>query len=311
MMATSKRHTYLWNIKRSFKKYWPLYICLLLVLTYYVIFHYAPMMGIQIAFKDYSPSKGIWQSPWVGLKHFKRFFNTFDFTRILKNTVFISLYKLAVGFPIPILLAIMLNELRSKAFQKTIQMVTYAPHFLSLVVVAGLTISFLSPSTGIVNKLVTALGGQNVNYMAEPSYFRSIFVITGVWQNCGWNSVIYIATIAGIDPALYEAAVVDGASKLKRIIYITLPMLLPTITILFIMNSGRIMQVGYEKVLLLQNSLNLNTSEVISTYVYKNGLLKSKFSFSTAVGLFNSAINFTLLVLVNGISRRMSGNSLW
>lgn len=297
--------------RKSLRRYWALYILLLLVMAYYVVFHYAPMYGVQIAFRNYSASKGIWGSTFVGFKHFERFFKAFDFKRLMGNTIGISLYQLAVGFPAPILLAILINEIRNRYFKKTVQMVTYAPHFLSLVVVTGIVTTFLSPSSGVVNQVIKSMGGEPVYFMAEPAYFKTIFVFSGVWQNVGWNTIIYLATIAGIDPELYEAAVMDGANKLRRILHVTLPMLVPTITILFIMNIGRLMQVGFEKVLLLQNDLNISASEVISTYVYKNGLLKGQFSFSTAVGLFNSVINFTLLVTVNAITRRMGGNSLW
>ena len=299
------------QMKKSFRRYWLLYIMLVFVLLYYAVFHYAPLVGLQIAFRNYSPRKGIWGSQWVGLKYFKNFIRAFDFERIIKNTVFLSIYQLAANFTIPVILALLLNELRSKKLRKTVQMVTYAPHFLSMVVVTGLVISMLSPSNGILGKFFSVLEGKSVNYMAEPDAFRSIYVVSGVWQNAGWNSVIYIATIAGIDPSLYEAAVVDGASKFKRMIYITLPLLLPTITILFIMDSGKLLQVGYEKVYLLQNALNLKTSEVVSTYVYKKGLLNSQFSYASAVGLFNSVINFTLLLIVNRVVKHLDGNSLW
>ena len=313
MMATSKRHTYLWNIKRSFKKYWPLYICLLLVLTYYVIFHYAPMMGIQIAFKDYSPSKGIWQSPWVGLKHFKRFFNTFDFTRILKNTVFISLYQLAVGFPIPILLALMLNELRSKAFQKTIQMVTYAPHFISTVVLVGMMSQLFSYNYGLINKVIDMLGGSRKLFLTEPQYFRHLYVWSGVWQGMGYNSIIYISALSSIDPSLYEAAKVDGASRMQRILHIEIPGILPTIITLLILNTGRLLSVGHEKVLLMQCTQNYETSDILSIYIYRMTFKGSlpDYSYTTAIGLFNSVINFVLITLVNAISKRVTETSLW
>jgi putative aldouronate transport system permease protein len=298
-------------IPGSVTKNWDLYLLSLPVVVYFLIFHYWPMYGIQIAFKDFIATRGIWGSPFVGLKHFNRFFNSYHFGSLIKNTLGISIYSLLVGFPFPILLALMMNEVRNKTFKKTVQTVTYAPHFLSTVVMVGMMTSMLSPKTGIVNKFLNQLGISSVYFMGEPAWFRSAYVWSGVWQNVGWNSVIYMAALSGVDPSLYEAAIVDGASKWQRIWHITIPGILPTAIILLIMNTGKVMSVGFEKVFLMQNGLNLTVSEVISTYVYKAGLIGAQYSFSTAVGLFNSIINCILLIAVNKISKKTTETSLW
>lgn len=298
-------------MKRSGRKYWQLYLCLIPVLAYFIIFHYLPMYGVQIAFRDFNPLDGVTGSTWVEFKHFERFFNSYYFKRLLVNTLVLSLYQLAVTFPMPIILAIMLNELNSNKFRKTMQMVTYAPHFLSVVVVVGMMSNMLSPRTGIVNYLLRALGAEPIFFMSEPGWFRHLYVWSGVWQSTGWSSIIYIAAIAGIDSSLYEAAIVDGASRLKRIWHITLPGLLPTAIILLIMQCGSIMSIGFEKVYLMQNDMNLETSQIISTYVYEAGLQEAQFSFAAAIDLFNSVINCILLVIVNTISKKVSDTSLF
>ncbi|MFD0675849.1 MULTISPECIES: ABC transporter permease [unclassified Paenibacillus] len=296
---------------KSIRRNWDLYVLILPVIAYFVIFHYLPMYGVQIAFKDFMAVKGIGGSPWVGLKHFERFFNSYYAWRLIRNTLGISLYQLAVSFPIPIILALLINEVRNNKFKRIVQTVTYAPHFLSTVVMVGLILVFLSPKNGMINLVIIALGGDPVYFMVENGWFKSVYVLSEVWQNAGWASIIYLAALAGIDPQLYEAAVVDGASKIKRIIHITIPCLMPTAIILLILNFGHVMSVGFEKVFLMQNNLNLESSEVISTYVYKNGLVGAQYSFSAAIGLFNSVINFTLLIVVNSISKRISQTSLW
>lgn len=296
---------------KAFRRHWQLYALIAPVLLYFLVFHYWPMYGVQIAFKDFIGTKGIWDSPWVGLKHFERFFDSYFFWRILRNTLGISLYELAAGFPIPIILALMINEVRQRRFQKFIQIITYAPHFLSTVVLVGIIVMFLSPNTGIVNTAIEALGGSKVYFMTKPSWFKSIYVWSGVWQQMGWNSIIYLAALSGIDPQLHEAARVDGASRLQRIWHVNLPGIRPTIVILFILNAGSLMGVGFEKVFLMQNSLNKEASEVISTYVYQSGILGSQYSFASAVGLFNSVVNFILLVLVNRVARYVNQTSLW
>lgn len=295
----------------SLRRNWDLYLLISPVIIYFIIFHYFPIYGVQIAFKNFIATQGIWDSPWVGFKHFHRFFDSYYFWRLIRNTLGISLYELAIGFPVPILLALLINEVRQKFLRRFVQTVTYAPHFLSTVVLVGMVTMFLNPQIGIVNELVRLLGGQPISFMTEPGWFKSIYVFSGVWQQMGWNSIIYLSALSGIDPYLHEAARVDGASRLKRIWHINLPGIRPTIIILLILNVGSIMGVGFEKVYLMQNSLNKESSEVIATYVYQTGLLGAQYSFSAAVGLFNSVINFILLLLVNRAAKMMKQTSLW
>ena len=269
------------------------------------------MYGIIIAFKDFTATQGIFGSPWAGMKYFNQFFNSYQFVRLLSNTLILSVYGLIAGFPIPILLALSLNECKNVRFKKAVQMVTYAPYFISTVVLVSIMSLMLAPRTGLVNHLITALGGTEINFMGEPTLFRHLYVWSGVWQSMGFSSVIYIAALAGIDPTLHEAAVIDGASKIKRIWHIDLPGIAPTIIINLILNTGSIMSIGYEKVLLMQNSLNMSKSDIIATYVYRIGLEDRQYSLSTAVNLFNSVINCILLVVVNQIARKFSETSLW
>lgn len=290
---------------------WQLYVLLIPVIAYFVIFEYTPMYGVQIAFKDLIAKKGIWGSPWVGFKHFQRFFDSYFFWRLLKNTLGISLYQLVVGFPVPILLALMINEVRQAKFRKFIQTVTYAPHFLSTVVLVGLIFIFLNPNTGLVNHFLELFGLKSISFMTEASWFKTIYVFSGVWQQMGWSSIIYLAALSGIDPQQHEAAKVDGANRLQRIWHVNIPGILPTIVILLILQMGSLMGVGFEKVFLMQNNLNMDSSDVISTYVYRSGILGAQYSFSAAVGLFNSVVNFILLISVNFISRRLNETSLW
>jgi putative aldouronate transport system permease protein len=296
---------------RSAKKNWDLYLLVLLPLAYIVIFAYIPMYGAQLAFRDFDASRGIVRSPWVGLKHFRDFFRSYYFDRTVRNTIGISFYGLIAGFPFPVILAIALNEIGNRAFKKTVQMVTYMPHFISTVVMVSIVLLLLEPRTGLVNRTLASLGMASVHFMAKPELFQSIYVWSGIWQGMGYGSIVYLAALSAIDPTLYEAAVVDGATKLKRVWHIDLPGILPTMVILLILSMGGIMSVGFEKVYLMQNPLNLVTSEVISTYVYKVGLLGGDFGFSTAVGFFNSAINFVLLLGVNALARRLGQTSLW
>ncbi len=295
---------------KSVAKNWQLYILLLPALLYFIIFHYVPMYGVQIAFKDFIATKGIWGSPWVGLKHFRNFFGTYSSRIVIKNTISISLYSLLAGFPIPIILALLLNEVKNERFKKLVQNVTYAPHFISTVVMVGMILIFLSPN-GIINKLRELVGLEAVPYLTKDYLFSDIYVWSGIWQNMGWGSIIYLAALSGIDPQLHEAAIVDGASRMQRIFYINIPGILPTIIIMLILNVGSIMNVGFEKIYLMQNPFNLKYSEVISTYVYKVGLLDAKYSFSAAVNLFNTIINLALLVTVNKISKKVSDVYLW
>jgi len=290
---------------------WQLYLLISPVLVYFVVFHYVPMYGVQIAFKDFIATKGITGSPWIGFDHFERFYQSYYFWRLIKNTLLIGVYQLVVGFPIPILLALMINEVKASWFRRTVQTVTYAPHFLSTVVIVGMLVIFLTPESGIVNQIVTAFGGESVSFMTEPAWFKSLYVFSGVWQTMGWSSIIYLAALSGVDPQLHEAARVDGASRLQRIWHINLPSLTPTIVILLILNIGSILSVGFEKVFLMQNNMNLESSDVFATYVYRSGLLSAQYSFASAVGLFSNVINFVLLVTVNFIARRVGDNSLW
>lgn len=288
-----------------------LYLLLLPAVVYILVFHYWPMYGVQIAFKDFRASLGIWGSEWVGLKHFARFFQAHNFWQLLRNTLWLSLYSLIVGFPVPIILAIMLNEVRGMTFKKVVQTTIYAPHFISTVVMAGMIVMFLNHDKGLINHLVALLGGTRVDYMTRPEWFPTIYVLSGVWQNAGWGTIIYFAALSTIDPEIVEAAMIDGANRLQKIWHIDLPGIAPTITILFILNLGGLLSVGFEKVLLLQNPLNMQTADVISTYVYRVGLLGGQFSYSSAIGLFNSVINFVLLLAANTLARRMGETSLW
>ncbi|WP_240418758.1 ABC transporter permease [Paenibacillus periandrae] len=293
------------------KRHWQLYLIVILPLLYLVIFKYIPMFGAQIAFKDYNVVKGMLGSPWVGLKHFEQFFQSPNFPVLIQNTLFLNLYALLVGFPAPIILALALNELRQGLFKKTVQMVTYAPYFISTVVMVSMIIIFLSPRVGFAGSVLKAFDMESVNILGLPELFRHIYVWSDVWQHTGYGAIIYMAALAGINPQLYEAAKVDGASRLQKIFNIDIPGIMPAAVILLILNVGQLMNVGFEKVFLLQNPLNTGTSEVISTYVYKIGLIGANFSFSAAIGLFNSVINLILLLFVNFIARKSSETSLW
>ena len=305
--APKKKKGFLQRMKEN----WELWLFVLPGLVITFIFSYVPLYGITIAFQRFSANKGFFGSPWVGFDHFIRFFESPYFVTTLTNTFIISLYSLVVGFPIPIILALMLNSFTHKRYRKVIQTVTYAPNFISVVVMCGMLILFLSPSTGFVNKILGVFGISPINFMGEVGMWRHIYVWSGVWQSTGWNSVIYFAALAGVSPEYHEAAIVDGASKFQRVIYIDFPCILPTATILLIMNCGSILSVGFEKAFALQNDLNLQVSEIISTYVYKVGLIQNDMSYSTAINLFNSVINAILLILVNWVSDKLSANSLW
>ncbi|WP_072331423.1 MULTISPECIES: sugar ABC transporter permease [unclassified Paenibacillus] len=287
-----------------------IYLMLLPVLLYYFLFHYAPMAGAIIAFKNYTPARGILESPWVGLANFKDFFESVYLWRLIRNTLTINLYELLIGFPAPIILALLLNEVRSRIFKRSVQTITYLPHFISVVVAVGMVLDFFA-SDGIINSLVTGLGGKPTSYMTEPNLFYSIFVGSNIWQHLGWKSIIYLAALSAIDPSLYEAANVDGAGRWAKLKHITLPGIMPIIVIMLILQIGSMMSVGFEKVMLMYNPSIYETADVISTFVYRKGLQDMNYSYSTAVGLFNSAINFTLLLLANTISRKVSENSLW
>ena len=305
----NKKHN---SWKKEVKRNWSLYLLVAIPVAYLVIFKYIPMYGVQIAFKDYSLAKGITGSPWVGMKYFVKFMSNYQFKTILWNTIAISLYQL-LTFPLAIILALLLNYVGKEKFKKSVQMITYAPHFISTVVMVGIIIQFLDARSGVVNQIIAAFGGETKNFMAYPEYFRHIYVWTGVWQGIGYSSIIYIAALSGVSAELHEAAIIDGASIIKRIWYVDIPTILPTIVIMLILQCGSILSVGYEKIYLMQNSLNLSQSEIISTYVYKQGIASAmpQYSYSTAIGLFVSIVNVILLVIVNTITSKLSDTSLF
>jgi putative aldouronate transport system permease protein len=274
------------------------------------IFIYIPMWGAQIAFRDYIPTRGIAGSAWVGLKHFGRFVNSYQFWNLIKNTLGISVYQLLAGFPLPIILALTLNQLKNGYFKRFIQTVTYAPHFISIVVLVGLLDVFLNPRMGLFNTFFISIGKDPVYFLGQQKYFWHLYVLSGIWQSTGWAAIMYLAALSGIDPELYEAAKIDGTTRFQRILYVDIPGIMPTIVILFILNTGRLMNVGFEKTFLMQNPLNLGASEVISTYVYKVGLIQAQFGFASAVGLFNGIINLVLLVIVDRITKQLGGGGL-
>ncbi|WP_243711581.1 ABC transporter permease subunit [Paenibacillus sp. BK033] len=280
------------------------------VIAYYLIFHYIPMYGALIAFKEYSPMKGVLHSDWVGLKHFHDFFGSYYFTRILKNTLVISLYSLIFEFPAPIILALLINEVQSRTFKRVAQTITYMPYFISLVVICGIITDFTN-ADGIINRLFMLFGYDGQAMLQKPELFRPIYILSEIWQRIGWESIIYIAALMSIDQEQYEAARIDGASRIKQIFFITLPGILPTITIMFILRMGNMLNVGFEKIILLYNPVTYNTADVISSFVYRKGLLEFGWSYSSAVGLFNSVVNLALLVTANYISRKMNKSSLW
>ena len=289
-----------------------LYIMIILPLVYLIIFKYIPIYGVQIAFRDYSPARSITASPWVGLKYVKKFISYYSFWEIMRNTLVLNLYSLAV-FPIPIIFALMLNYMRSAAFKKTIQVVSYIPHFISTVVMVGIIMQFLNKQTGVINQVIQLFGGNPIEFMSKPGYFSHIYVWSGIWQGIGYNSIIYISALSGVSPELHEAAIVDGAGILKRIWHVDLPGILPTLAITFIMGCGSIFNVGYEKIYLMQNNLNLKVSEVISTYVYKQGIASTmpQYSMGAAIDLFVSLLNIVMLLLVNRVTKALTESSLW
>ena len=311
--AAGRKKDYGKILSRDFARNKMLYLMVLPVLAFYLVFCYRPLFGIIIAFKDYTPAQGFLGSPWTddyGMKHFISFFNDPFFPRLIRNTVLISLYNLIFGFPAPIILALLINELRNKAFKRTIQTITYFPHFISTVVVCGLLTEFCL-SDGLFSRIGQIFGAEPTALLQKPELFRTIYTATGIWQSVGWGSIIFLAAIAGIDSQLYEAAALDGAGRLRSMWHITLPGIKTTIVIMFIMSIGNLMSVGSEKILLLYNPTTYETADVISTYVYRRGLLEFSWSLSTAVGLFNSVINFALVLLANYLSRRLTESSLF
>lgn len=306
-----RERTTLTGLRRSLLRHWTLYLLMVVPLIWFVVFKYIPMSNAVLAFKNYNVVAGIWGSQWIGWRNFELFFENPVFWTLLKNTFLLSVYTVAASFPLAIILALALNEVRTGLFKKTVQLVTYAPYFISTVVVVSMTILMLSPRLGIVNEGLGFFGVSAVDFLGTPDYFRHIYVWSDVWQTTGYSAVIYLAALAGIDPALHEAAKVDGAGRLRRIMHVDLPGIMPTAVIILVLAVGNIMAIGFEKAYLLQNPLNLSESEIIATYVYKTGLLNADFSLATAVGLFNSVINLVLLLVVNMVAKRVTGNGLW
>ena len=311
---SSPRGTYGVPLGTRLKRCWTLYLFLLLPVAYVLLYYYYPMYGATIAFKDFKARSGIWNSPWVGVKHFIRFFQDYQFSRIITNTITISFYNLIASFPVTIVAALSINAIRGERYKKTVQMITYMPHFISTVVMVGILSQMLSPKIGVLSIMIQKLSGSTRDIMGVPSMFPHIYVWSGLWQNVGWGTIIYIAALAGVDPSQHEAAIIDGANRVQRMIHIEIPAIIPTAVILLIMNAGSIMNVGFEKAFLMQNNLNLSGSEIISTYVYKRGIGgtgRSEFSYAAAIGLFNSVINFFLVVTVNRIAKMLKQDALW
>ncbi len=298
------------KVKKDWMRNKSLYIMVLPVLIFFILFHYKPMYGAIIAFKDYTPALGIAESPWVGLENFSRFFSSVYFGRLIRNTILLSVYSLIFGFPAPIILALLLNEVRSKKFKGLTQTVTYLPHFISMIVVTGMLVDF-SMTSGLFNDIIELFGGERSPLLQNPDLYRTIYVASGIWQEAGWGSSIYLSALSGVDSQLYEAAQIDGAGKWKQLLNVTLPGIMPTIVIMFILKMGTLMNMGYEKTILLYNPATYETADIISSYIYRIGLLDQDWSYSTAIGLFNSVINFALLLITNKLARKCGETSLW
>ena len=308
--SITHRLTFGQRVRKDFRRNRMVYLMVTPVIIFYILFSYMPMYGVLIAFKDFRPIHGVWGSEWVGLAHFTRFFDGPFFFRLVRNTFLLNVYMLAWGFPAPIILALLLNEMRNIKFKRTVQTIAYMPHFISTIVIVGIIFDF-TMSRGLINDIVYFFGGTRRNLMADPSLFRSIYVISEIWQGVGWGTIVYLAALAGIDEQLYEAATIDGAGRFRRLISITLPGLMPTVVILFILRMGGMMSIGFEKILLMYSPITYETADVISTYVFRTGVLGAQFSYASAVGLFNTIINFALIVCANSISRRVNETSLW
>jgi putative aldouronate transport system permease protein len=302
--AANARAKYL---KRAF----PFYLMIFPGVLLFLVFRYLPMFGVFIAFKDYTPFRGVWKSEWIGFQNFVQLFSEKDFLLLLKNTLYLNLLDTFIGFPFPILLALLLNEVRIKYFKNTMQTILYAPHFLSWVVIVGITVLFLRSQDGGLNVLLDALGFSRIDFMTNPDYFRPLWLFHNIWQGAGWGAIIYLAAIASIDPALYEAATVDGASRLRQIWHITLPSLKTVVVIMFILRLGSFIDVGFEHIFLLQNPLNLQVSDVFETYVYRQGLVQGDFSYSTAVGLFKSVVGLVMIITANTIAKRLGEEGVY
>ncbi|CAG7614544.1 ABC transporter permease [Paenibacillus allorhizosphaerae] len=308
--ATANKASYASRLRKDLRMNKYVYMMAFPVIAFYIIFHYVPMGGVIIAFQDFNAFKGMFGSPWVGLKHFNDFLTSPYAFRVIKNTLLINVYQILFGFPAPILLALLINEIRSHSFKRSIQTVSYMPHFISLVVICGMLVDFTA-STGVINDIIHLFGGERSNLLMQKDLYRLLYISSGIWQEVGWGSIIYLATLSAVDPSLYEAASIDGAGRFNKLLHITVPSLIPTIVILLIMRLGHIMSEGFEKVILLYNPLTYETADVISSYVYRRGLQEANYSFGAAVGLFNSSINFIILVAANSISRKFAKESLW
>lgn len=306
-VAWRKKH---WILTDLWSHRW-LLLFLLPAVAMIVLFNYVPMYGIQLAFKEYWPKEGIWGSPWTGFDHFERFFSSYYFGTVMKNTLTVSICSILVGFPLPIIFALMLNEVKNSKFKRLVQTATYAPHFISVTVMVSMLFAFLSPSNGIINVILKACGVEPIAFMQEQKWFLPIYLISEQWQHLGWGAIIYISVLSGVDPQLHEAAIIDGATRMQRILYINLPHLKPTALIMLILSTGNVLSVAFEKIFLMQTPLNLSNSEVLSTYVYKMGLMDAQYEFSTAVGLFTSVVSLVVLLIVNSISRKVGEESLW
>lgn len=309
-VAQNRQRTWPGRLSKGILDYGQLYLLILPALIYLIIFNYLPMYGVQIAFKDYKAISGIAGSDWVGIKHFVTFFNTFYSQRLIVNTVLLNLYGLIFGFPIPIILAIMINNLRNAHFKKFTQTVVYVPHFISTVVLAGMLYIFLSPTNGIINRFITVMGGDPIFFLNEVDWFRPVFIISGIWQSAGWSSILFIAALAGVDPQLYEAATIDGANKLQKVIHIDIPHIIPTATMMLILNCGSLLSSSTQKALLFQTGGNIARSDIIGTYVYTMGLGSGQFSYTSAIGLLINVINFAMIIAANSISKKMKGETL-
>lgn len=298
------------RIAREWQRNYIFYLLFIPVFLYYLIFAYKPLYGALMAFQDYSPAAGVSGSPWVGFKHFETFFGSYYFGRLLKNTLTISFSSLIFGFPAPIILALLMNEIKSKTFKKTVQTVSYLPHFISLVVVCSMIKKF-TMDTGVINDIIAFFGGERVTFLNFPEYFVPVYIISEIWQTVGWSSIIYLAALSGISQELYEAAMIDGAGRWKQTLHVTIPGILPTIVIMLILRMGSIISVGSEKIILLYNPMTMKTADVISSFVYRKGIQEQSWSYSAAIGLFNSVVNFIFLVCTNKFSKKVSDTSLW
>ncbi|CAN7632265.1 MULTISPECIES: ABC transporter permease [unclassified Paenibacillus] len=301
------------RVLKQMRHDYQLYLIILLPVIWLILFQYVPMYGLQLAFKNFRILEGIWGSPWVGMDHFTKFFNSYQFIKVLKNTIIISLYELIAGFPLPIILALALNATIRTKFKQAVQFITYMPYFISTVVMVGMILQFLNPRVGVINTGLGLVGIEPFNFMGDPGWFKSIYVWSGIWQSTGWGTIIYLAALSGISQEVHEAAMIDGASRFQRIWHVDIPGIMPTIVTLLILNVGTIMGIGFEKIYLMQNPLNIGSSEVISTYVYSVSLASSApdYAYATAIGLFNSFINMILILSVNQIAKRVGDTSLW